>query len=137
MNRIDLQQIAEARLREAQVLLDAGEWSGAYYLAGYAVECGLKACIARLTSLHDFPDKDRVVRSYSHKVEVLVELANLKTRRDADAAANPILGRNWLIIRSWTETARYYQATELQARALLVAIAHPANGVFPWIMGHW
>ncbi len=55
MNRIDLQQLARARLREAEALLNAGEWSGAYYLAGYAVECGLKACIAKLTGLARFP----------------------------------------------------------------------------------
>jgi hypothetical protein len=31
LNRADLQQLAETRLREAKVLLDAGEWSGSYY----------------------------------------------------------------------------------------------------------
>jgi hypothetical protein len=41
VNRADLQQLAETRLREAKVLLDAGEWSGSYYLCGYSVECAL------------------------------------------------------------------------------------------------
>ncbi len=40
-------------MRDAEVLLDAGQWSGAYYLAGYAVECGLKACAAEMTNQHD------------------------------------------------------------------------------------
>ena len=30
------------RLREAKLLLDAKDWDGAYYLAGYAVEFALK-----------------------------------------------------------------------------------------------
>ena len=36
---------AVARRREADILLDAGKTVGAVYLAGYAVECGLKALI--------------------------------------------------------------------------------------------
>ena len=35
------------RLREARALLGVRCWSGAYYLAGYAIECGLKACIIK------------------------------------------------------------------------------------------
>ena len=46
MNRADFQRLADVRIDEAGVLLAAGRWSGAYYLAGYAVECALKACIA-------------------------------------------------------------------------------------------
>ena len=30
-----------------KVLLDAGRYPAAYYLVGYAVECGLKACVAK------------------------------------------------------------------------------------------
>jgi len=49
MNRNDFQQLADVRIDEAVVLLDQGKYDGAYYLAGYAVECSLKACIAKLT----------------------------------------------------------------------------------------
>jgi hypothetical protein len=47
MNRAELQQLAEARLADAQVLLEAGRLDGAYYLLGYVVECALKSCIAK------------------------------------------------------------------------------------------
>jgi HEPN domain-containing protein len=57
VNRTQLQQLAEERVRDAKALPNAGQWSGAYYLAGYAVECGLKACIAKLTNLNDSPTK--------------------------------------------------------------------------------
>jgi HEPN domain-containing protein len=43
LNRRDFQELALVRLNEAKVLLDAGHFDGAYYLAGYAVECALKA----------------------------------------------------------------------------------------------
>jgi hypothetical protein len=43
MNRSDFQQLAELRLRESRSLLAAGFPEGAYYLAGYSVECAFKA----------------------------------------------------------------------------------------------
>lgn len=45
MNRVDFRQLAGLRIAEAKVLLDNNLYAGAYYLAGYAVECALKACI--------------------------------------------------------------------------------------------
>jgi hypothetical protein len=47
MNRNDLQNLSRLREKEAKVLLDNGCFAGAYYLLGYAVECALKACIAK------------------------------------------------------------------------------------------
>ena len=47
VNRRDLQFLARSRLTEAKALLSASHGDGAYYLVGYAVECGLKACIAQ------------------------------------------------------------------------------------------
>lgn len=137
MNRTDLHQLAEARLREAEVLLNAGEWSGAYYLAGYAVECGLKACIAKQTGLHDFPDKDRAQKSYSHKLVELVKVAGLDASLDAEALANPLFRTNWMIAKRWNETARYAQWAATEAHALLNAINHPSEGVLLWLKNHW
>jgi hypothetical protein len=45
VNRAEFQKLADLRAREAGVLLAARCYDGAYYLAGYAVECALKACI--------------------------------------------------------------------------------------------
>ena len=57
MNRSSLQNLANERIKDAEALLMAGRWSGAYYLAGYAVECALKACFAKQTREYDFPQK--------------------------------------------------------------------------------
>jgi len=57
--RKDFQRLAELRAKEAATLAKTGNQQGAYYLAGFAVECALKACIAKKTRRHDFPaDKD-------------------------------------------------------------------------------
>ncbi len=65
MNRMEFQGLAEIRIREAEILLAAGAWDGAYYLAGYAVECALKACIAKKTVEHSFP-RLQDVQKYPH-----------------------------------------------------------------------
>jgi HEPN domain-containing protein len=72
VDRKRLRELALTRLREARVLLEAGEPSGAYYLAGYAVECGLKACIAKQVRRHEFPDKATVNKSHTHSLPQLV-----------------------------------------------------------------
>lgn len=45
MNRTYLQALAKERVKDAKSLLGRKRWSAAYYLAGYAVEVGLKACV--------------------------------------------------------------------------------------------
>ena len=46
-------RVAYQRLQEAELLFDAGFFIGTVYLAGYAVECMLKALI-----LNSLPEKD-------------------------------------------------------------------------------
>ena len=87
MNRVEFQTIANIRIAEAQSLFAARFFDGAYYLAGYSVECALKACIARLTNQHDFPDKEFALACYTHSIEKLVRAAGLTSQRDAEAPA--------------------------------------------------
>jgi hypothetical protein len=139
LNRADLQQLAEDRVLDAAALLQAGRWSGAYYLAGYAVECALKARIAKQTALHDFPDKTLVQKAFTHNVMELLDHAGLKVqlKLDSTPAANPALGSNWQVVKDWSEKARYEQKTEAQARELYQALTDAVSGVLPWIKGHW
>lgn len=124
---------------DSAALLNAGRWSGAYYLAGYAVECALKACIAKRTSQFDFPDKSVAQRAFTHNLSALLDLAGLDValKLATTTAANPALGLNWQTLKDWSEEARYRQTTEPQARELYEAVTDPANGVLPWIKGHW
>jgi hypothetical protein len=41
MNKTELENLAVIRVKEAQILLAADCYHGAYYLAGYALECTL------------------------------------------------------------------------------------------------
>ncbi|MBN1652495.1 MAG: hypothetical protein JXA30_01835 [Deltaproteobacteria bacterium] len=46
LTKSDLKTLSETRLVDAQQLFDTGRYSAAYYLSGYAVELGIKVCIA-------------------------------------------------------------------------------------------
>lgn len=95
MNRRELQELARVRLSEARSLLSAGLPDGAYYLAGYSVECGLKACIAKDTRRYDFPDKRNVDASHTHNLKELAKVANLDAARSERARTDPAFQDNW------------------------------------------
>jgi HEPN domain-containing protein len=137
MNRIDFQEIAELRLRESKVLLTSGFPDGAYYLAGYAVECALKACIAKRTREHDFPDKDLANKSHTHDLGKLIQLAELKDELDHVAQTNSPLEANRTIVQSWSETSRYQRKTAQEATELILAVEDREGGLLPWIMQRW
>jgi len=137
MNRQQLQQLSEVRLREAQALLVAGLPDGAYYLSGYAVECALKACIAKRTREYDFPSKKLVNESHTHNLTELMRLANLASELQVAFQADPALQNRWKTVQEWSEASRYWQWSLAEAEELLGAIEGAPGGILPWIRLHW
>jgi hypothetical protein len=137
MNRKDLQGLANLRLREAQALFNAREYSGTYYLAGYAVECSLKACIAKLARRHDFADKQRVNDSYTHDLKKLAVLSGVSQAILDQASNDETFGGNWDLILRWSEKSRYATFDRVEAKALLDAIMDEHHGFMPWIRQRW
>lgn len=142
MNRAVWQQLAEERLRDAEALLNAQRWSGAYYLAGYAVECGLKSCIlvrvaATPEILFDDQNKRFSTNCWTHDIEDLVRLADLVAVRASETAVDPIFGRNWQLVKDWNEKSRYESKTQVQAEDLFRAVSDQTKGVLPWITVRW
>src|SRR2546429_1654600 len=91
MNRADLQRLSRLREQEAQVLLANGYFAGAYYLLGYAVECALKACIAKQIRRYDFLDRRLVNDSYTHDLEKLLNISGMKNTMQSEIQTNPNL----------------------------------------------
>ncbi len=140
MTRADWQRMAGERVRDAAALLKVRRWSAAYYLTGYAVECGLKACIVVYVRKHIeviFRERRFSERCWTHDFDELLRLADLKAQHDADVAANPPLHRNWQVVKNWRETARYERKDRVEAEGLYRAVTEPVNGVLPWIRNHW
>jgi hypothetical protein len=110
---------------------------GAYYLAGYAVERGLKACIAKETKRYEFPDKKRVDSSYKHDLEELIKVAGLERILAERCKSIPEFRINWEAVRSWSEQSRYQRHQPLKADQLITAVSDSRNGVIRWIKVHW
>ena len=138
MDRNDFQKLAQMRFDEAKVLRDNGRFDGAYYLAGYSVECALKACIARRTRPEEFPPKWQVVRGYyTHDINTLLKAAELEDERNVKARNDSTFQSNWSIVAQWNEDARYQFHTRPTAEELIDAIEDPSHGVLPWLQSFW
>ncbi|MBI5497110.1 MAG: HEPN domain-containing protein [Deltaproteobacteria bacterium] len=75
----DFEALVDARIREARALMKAGEYDGATYLAGYSVECALKAVITKGIPAETLPP--RTFQSvYTHSLEDLLGLAGLRQK---------------------------------------------------------
>jgi len=138
MNRDDLKKLANQRLADASTLLENGCYSGAFYLAGYVVECALKACIARHTKRFDFPPEPGMIRKiYVHDLVLLVKSAGLEQRFAEDRQADAELDANWALVKDWSEESRYRTWTLREAQGLVEAISDSRHGVLKWISRHW
>jgi HEPN domain-containing protein len=138
LNRSILQKLAESRLEEGRLLLEGGQWTGAYYLTGLAVECALKACLARAVKEHDYPDKKFVNDMHQHKLQKLVELDSaLWLMLQGDMRIDENLKVNWNTVKDWDDEKRYDIVQEKEARAAYDATADAGSGVMPWIRGKW
>lgn len=136
MNRADLQRLSRIRAAEAKTLLRSRHYSGAFYLAGYSVECALKACISKMTQRHEFPDRKRVVESHTHNLVDLLRLAQLQSAMANDSSSNPVLASSWATVKGWSETSRYSTMTQTDAQDMIRAV-NGRGGVLPWIAQRW
>ena len=131
----DFQKLADMRVREAKVLLDAGEWDGAYYLVGYAVECALKACIIKRLNTSDlWLEKSFLDKLYTHDLPQLLKTADLESEM---RLSGPVDLR-WADVKDWSEKSRYeIGKDEVLVRRFFEAITDPAEGVLQWIKSRW
>ena len=134
--RKEFQLLAELRAKEAGVLALNGDEQGAYYLGGIAIECALKACIAKRTKRHEFPPERKYIdKMYSHDLSELLKLTELDDRLEKDMKKKPTLGANWGVVKSWKVDSRY-ETSGLKGTDMYTAVTGP-DGVLPWIRLRW
>jgi hypothetical protein len=137
MNKTELENIAAIRIKEADILLNADCYEGAYYLAGYALECMLKACIAKQVKEFDFPNKQLVIDSYTHNLTKLLTTAGLKQELAENERLNKEFKLNWAVVSKWSEESRYEYSIEKQkARDFFTAITDTKSGILPWLKNY-
>lgn len=136
MNRRDLKNLALTRLKEVELLLKNRQYSGAYYLSGYVIECALKACIAKQTQEFDSPDKKTVMDSYTHDLEKLVKVAKLD--KELKSILNdPNFSLRWSMVKDWSEESRYQKHNRQKAIDIYLAITDPTHGVLQGLQQHY
>ncbi len=125
------------RLEDAQVLIHARRYAGACYLAGYAVELTLKAVIAQQFRAGDIPDPKFVREVYTHNLDALIGLADLREAlRECIAGWLPFAG-NWGVVKEWVPESRYDLIDQATAQIMIHAITTDGEGVLPWIRSYW
>lgn len=137
MHRQHLQEIAEIRLKEAIILFNAGCFDGAYYLAGYALECGLKACVALLMQEFVVPKKKLLQEYYNHNLRSLISTAGLDIIFQDEQRKDPKFAESWTKVKDWNSDCRYDKWDEIKSKDIIEAITDPDHGVMQWIRRNW
>ena len=105
---------------------------------GYAVECAIKACVARQFRQDEVPDKTIVNDFYTHRLDKLLGISGAKAALESRTSTDAAFQVNWNTVRDWNESARYdHSITEAKARDMLVAVSDPNSGVLPWLKTQW
>src|SRR3989304_6222958 len=116
----ELDDIARARIEDAQALLTAGRFDGATYLCGYAVEVALNARICRTLNWTEFPSTGGEFQAYrsfqSHDLDVLLRLSG----------QGPRIMQNhfplWNAVARWTVESRYNAVGAVQQPGAMAMI---------------
>lgn len=134
-NKVEWQELSECRLRDAEVLLENKRYAAAYYLAGYGVECALKARVASLMREGDFPPKPKFVREelYTHSLVKLLVASDLLPVFEEKFKSNPSFEDQWKAVQDWSEESRYEDHDERTATEIL----NSAKEVVKCIERYW
>ncbi len=101
----ELRAISRARLRDAQALLRAKRFDGAWYLSGYAIELALKARICRTLKWPGFPDSGQEFAGMqsvkTHDLKILLRFSGIEGRVLAKHE------EDWEAVAAWNPEMRY------------------------------
>jgi hypothetical protein len=110
--------LAESRVAAAQ----------AYFHAGFAVECALKAYIMSKGRLNGWPDRDSRPELYTHDLRKLVGIAGIQL-----STTDPI-GPSWKVVLDWDRN-QAYDPNPMPRRVArsMVEATFGQKGVVTWI----
>jgi HEPN domain-containing protein len=139
-NPIDIQNLADLRIKEAVKLQKSKFYDGAFYLAGYAVELYLKAKICENMDVPDFydthvPKSDLSKTFLIHNLDRLVLLSGLYTKFEMAKKTVPNLIDHWDKVLTWSEKSRYNNPntkTEIEALEFIES----SKIIIKWIKKH-
>ncbi|TWI61250.1 HEPN domain-containing protein [Desulfobotulus alkaliphilus] len=101
MKKTEIDEIVQARLKDAEVLFEASRFDGSVYLCGYAIELGLKARICRILNWDEYPTSGKFSTFKTHNLDALLHLIGLENIVILKCIAE------WSIVAQWNPEARY------------------------------
>lgn len=134
--RSTLQHLADAKVADARLLFEHKRYSNAYYLYGYGIELGLKACVSRQIVAETIPDRAVLTRFLTHRLSELVGLAGLNERLQ-ERRKDRNFDIRWSVVAEWSEESRYEMIDSALASAMKDAVEHPDHGVMKWLRQYW
>lgn len=149
-SNIEIRQLAEERLKDAQVLLANERHEGAFYLAGYAVELTLKAKVCTHLDIDDLFSENPTSHTKgslgkfresvkTHDFFILLSLCGLSQKLNIELSDNEYFNTNSSLLfqgqTAWNESARYKQGHILPSdvEKIINFIADPTRGLLQWI----
>ena len=106
-------------------------------MTGLALECALKACIAKSSAQFDFPELKRVQDSWNHDLTKLLGTAGLNEEHAKRSRNDPQFEANWRTAKDWKVETRYERRSEREANDIYNASIEATHGIMPWIEEHW
>lgn len=101
------------RLDDAQALFEKQRWRATMYMAGYAIECRLKATLMQMYDCRNLRELEQELRRrkvlgvratvFTHELEVLLQLTHAINRLRQNAVLWPLFN----IVNRWIPAWRY------------------------------
>jgi hypothetical protein len=112
--RTDQTKAALKRWLDAEALRKERRWRGAMYVAGYVIECKLKASLMEIYDLDTLEELDaelerrlgKRVDVFTHSIEVLFNLTNARDRMIGNSKGTSVL-RAFQLCNTWHPAWRY------------------------------
>jgi HEPN domain-containing protein len=108
MEKIQIDRIVDARLIDAEVLLNAKRFDGSVYLCGYAIELGLKKRICETLKWNEYPTSGKYSTFKTHDLDVLLHLSGIEDNVKIHYLSE------WSIVSQWNPEARYKPIGNIQ-----------------------
>jgi len=113
VNRDNFILLSNRYMESAEELYKAGKYEVAYYLAGYSVECLIKAVICTKIGPNEFPAKNADKTHYIHDIKKLVETAGLEKELEYDCKRNQGLEKSYMLLKDWDPKSLRYDSSRI------------------------
>lgn len=105
LDKTELKKIAQARVKDAEILFKSRRYDGATYLCGYAIETALKYRICQVLKWHGYPSTNKEFQSVksfkTHNFDDLLHLSGREEKIKKNYLAD------WSVVSTWEPEMRY------------------------------